>query len=106
MIAAIHLQESLALQAVSSVIALHALFVLPGFFAASWAIPDAPTSRTATAAAAPNSFALALTSLSPDFLDPQTPHSARAGEKQLWLRRPGRRSQGITRSNSTGGYFF
>jgi len=66
MIAAIHLQEVLALQAVSSVIALHALFVLPGFFAASWAIADAPTSRTATAADAPNSFALALTSLSPD----------------------------------------
>src|SRR5215471_6683233 len=66
MMAPIHLQEVLALQAVSSVIALHALFVLPGFFAASWAIADAPTSMTATAADAPNSFALALTSLSPD----------------------------------------
>src|SRR5262245_60986643 len=66
MIAAIHRQEVLALHAVSSVIALHALFVLPGFFAASWAIPDAATSRTATAADAPNSFALALTSLSPN----------------------------------------
>src|SRR5215471_17476296 len=66
MIAAIHRQEVLALQAASSVIALHALFVLPGFFAASWAIPDAATSRTATAATAPNSFALALTSLSPN----------------------------------------
>jgi hypothetical protein len=91
MIAAIHLQEVLALQAVSSVIVLHALFVT-GFFAASWAIPDAPTSRTTTALDAPDSFAIALTSRSPDISKQQRPHSARAGEKQLWLRHCGNRS--------------
>jgi hypothetical protein len=74
MMAAIHLQEVLALQAVSSVMALHALFVLPGVFVASWAIPDAPTSRTATAADAPNRLAMDLTLLSPGFLDQRGPH--------------------------------
>jgi hypothetical protein len=60
------------------------------------------------AADAPNSLALALTSLSPNFLNPQGPtiHSANGGKKQSWLRRSGRRSQGIARSIATGGYFF
>jgi hypothetical protein len=73
--AAIHLQVSLALQAVSSVKLLQTLLVLAGFFAGSVVCAYAATPSTSTAAAAdaPNSLPMAVTLLSPNAMTSKDP---------------------------------
>ena len=62
MSAATHLHVSLALQAVSSVMALQALLALTGFLAASCAYAATPNRSTAAAADAPNNLPMAVMS--------------------------------------------